>query len=187
MPPEYIIGIIAIITIFIIVIYVLSSKSTTPNPVKVINQKSKPKPKPKPIPADVRINMKINPDDTGSIEITIIPGFVGDKNVKNLNLNFTKGKNSCAPNINGLLVKLQFIEVANNLISFTTNIDTTDTPFTAILDTTTITNGKTNIIKGTHFDPSKVLAHSGTLNSKNVDTIVFYDNSNNKLEFNQYI
>lgn len=188
MPPEYIIGIIAIITIFIIVIYVLSSKSTVVKHTQTKKQPD-PKPEPKPKPADVRINMQINSDGTGSIKITIIPAAVGDPNVANLFLNFTKGNNSCASNINGVLVKLQSIEIASNLLSFTATIGSNvNTPFTAILDMTTITNGKVRIEKGTNFYTDKVLIDTdSTLNGKNAIGIKFYDNNKNKIEFMQYI
>lgn len=187
MPPEYIIGIIAIITIFIIVIYVLSSKSTVVTHAQHEKQPD-PKPKPKPKPADVCINMKINSDGTGSIAITIIPAAVGDSNVTNLSLNFTNGNSSCASNINGLPMKLHSIEVASKMVSFTIITETSNTPFTVALDTTTITNGKVLIGNGTSFYTDKVLVDIGsTFNGKNANGIKFYDNNKNKIEFIQLI
>lgn len=186
MPPEYIIGIIAIITIFIIVLYVLSSKhTTTTNDTTGTPTKQDQKP----LSADVRINMYIGTDGSGTAQLTIIPKFLGDPNVAQINLKLSKGSSVCPSGVggvNGVLVKIQSISVAKNLLSIIVTNFATNTPVTIIFDTSSITNGNVASDKGTVFDTSKISINTGIHNGKNLTAILFHDNNHNKLEFSEY-
>jgi len=186
MPPEYIIGIIAIITIFIIVLYVLNSKHTTTTQYTAETPKKQYK---KPLSADVRINMYIGVDGSGTVQLTIIPKFLGDPNVATINLKLSKGNSICSSDVggvNGVLVKIQSISVAKNLLSIIVTNNDTNTPVTIIFDTSSITNGNVASDKGTVFDTSKISINTGMHNGKNLTAILFHDNNNNKLEFSEY-
>ena len=184
MPPEYIIGIIAIITIFIIVLYVLSSNSNTIT--HDTSKTPKKQEKDQKLPADVRINMYIGADGTGTLELTIIPKFPGDPNVAQVNLKLTKGNSVCPSSVNGVLEKIQSISVAKNLLSIIVTNYVTNTPVTIIFDISTITNGIVTAYKGTIFNTSKISINTGMNNDKNVTSILFHDNSHNKLNFSEY-
>ena len=188
MPPEFIIGIIAVIAIFIIVIYVISTnnKSITTN-AKPADNSSNNDSKKIARKADVRMNMLLNADGTGSLELTIIPSFIGDPNVQNLTFTLSSGKSVCPSNANGLLVKIQSLSVAKNLISFIVNISGLDSPLTILLDTTTVKNGSIINHGGSNYDTSKIVADTGTLNNKKINVIKFFDNSKNKLEFTEIL
>lgn len=189
MPPEYIIGIIAIITIFIIVLYVLSSKNITTTQYTAETPKKPKKQYQKPLSADVRINMNIGADGSGTVQLTIIPKFLGDPNVATINLLLSKGNSVCSSDVggvNGVLVKIQSISVAKNLLSIIVTNNATNTPVTIIFDTSSITNGNVVSDKGTVFDTSKISINTGIHNGKKLTAILFHDNNHNKLEFSEY-